>query len=138
MSILSGKRALVTGSSRGIGAGTAVELAKAGADVVINYYSNEEEAEAVCQKCRDFGVKAVSIQADMGSTEGATRLVDDAWEALGGLDVVVSNAAYSDRELFYQADMDGFRRTIDVTMWGPFHVVRAASLKMIDAGHGGT
>ena len=55
-----------------------------------------------------------------------------------GFDIVVSNAAYSDRELFYQANLDGFRRTIDVTMWGPFYLLRAASLKLIEAGNGGS
>lgn len=138
MSKLSGKRALITGSSRGIGAGAAIELARAGADVVINYFSNAEEAESVCNQCREFGVRAISIQADAGQQSDAERLVDQAWEAMGGLDIVVSNAAYSDRELFYRADLDGFRRTIDVTMWGPFYLLRSASLRMIDAGTQGS
>ncbi|MEZ6089511.1 MAG: SDR family oxidoreductase [Pirellulaceae bacterium] len=138
MSKLSGKRALVTGSSRGIGAGSAIELARAGCDVVVNYFRNAEEAEAVCKTCRDFGVQATAIQADVGLQEDVERLVDEAWKVYDGFDIVVSNAAYSDRELFYQANLDGFRRTIDVTMWGPFYLLRAASLKLIEAGNGGS
>ncbi|QDS90898.1 Glucose 1-dehydrogenase 2 [Rosistilla ulvae] len=134
MSKLSGKRALVSGAGRGIGAAAAIELARAGADVAINYLDDAEEAEGVCEQCRALGVRAVSVQADTGVQDEAERLVDQAWEALGGLDIVVSNAAYSDRELFYRADLDGFRRTIDVTMWGPFYLLRSASRKMIDAG----
>lgn len=128
----------MTGASRGIGAGTAVELARRGAHVVVNYYKNQDEAEQVCESCRQAGGEAIAIQGDTGVADDVQTLVDSAWDRLGGLDIVVSNAAYSDRQLFYEADMDGFRRTIDVTMWGPFHLLRAASLKMIPAGNGGS
>ncbi|QDV15143.1 Glucose 1-dehydrogenase 2 [Rosistilla oblonga] len=138
MSNLSGKRALISGASRGIGSAAAIELARAGADVVINYFSNADEAEATCKRCREFGVRAESIQADTGEQADCERLVAEAWDRMGGLEIVVSNAAYSDRELFYRANLDGFRRTIDVTMWGPFYLLRAASLKMIDAGTQGS
>src|SRR6056297_3122774 len=130
MGTLSGKKALVTGASRGIGRGIAIELAKAGADVVVNYRSHPEDAEEVCQQCRSFGVKATPIAADMGIQTEVERLVDESIETLGGLDIVVSNAVYSDRELFYQANLDGFRKTIDVSMWGAFYLVRKAALYM--------
>ena len=137
MSILSGQRALVTGASRGIGRGTAIEMAKAGANLVINYRSHADEAEEVCQACRQLGVEATAIHADLGLPEQVASLVEQSEQALGGLDIVVSNAAYSDRQLFYEADMEGFRRTIDVTMWGPFYLLRSAAARMMSAQRGG-
>ncbi|WP_153557106.1 SDR family NAD(P)-dependent oxidoreductase [Roseimaritima sediminicola] len=134
MGVLSGKKALVTGSSRGIGRGVAEELARAGADVIVNYRSHGDEAEQVCETCRAQGVQAHAIRADMGQQEQVEDLVDQAVDKLGGLDIVVSNAVYSDRELFYQADLDGFRKTIDVSMWGAFYLVRKASLTMQASG----
>lgn len=131
---LAGKRALVTGSSRGIGSGVAIELARRGADVIVNYSSSADAADEVCGLCKDLGVQAVSIKSDVGSEAGVEKLVKDAVGVFGGLDIVVSNAAYSDRHLMIEADMEGFRRTIDVTMWGAFHLVRFGAMHMVDAG----
>ncbi len=137
MSNLKGQRALVTGASRGIGRGIAIELARAGADVVVNYRSHPEEADEVCQRLAEVGAKAFPLQADLGDQAAVEIAVDQAAELLGGLDIVVSNAAYSDRQLMLEADLDGFRRTIDVTMWGPFYLVRAAAMRMTAVGQGG-
>ncbi len=134
---LAGKRALITGASRGIGRGIATELAKQGADIAVNYFGSPSEADDVCGECRDLGVTACSIQADVGTQDGAESLVGHAIENLGGLDIVVSNAAYSDRQLMLDADLDGFRRTIDVTMWGAFYLVRAAAKQLVAASSGG-
>ena len=137
MGALDGKKALVTGASRGIGRGIAIQLAKAGADVAINYRSHPEEADEVRAECEKLGVKAITLQADMGVQSEAEGIVDQAAEGLGGLDTVVSNAVYSDRHLFYESDLDEFRKTIDVSMWGAFYLTRKASLFMIEQGTGG-
>ncbi|WP_164103178.1 SDR family NAD(P)-dependent oxidoreductase [Candidatus Laterigemmans baculatus] len=134
---LKGKRALITGASLGIGRGTAIELARAGADVAINYRSHADEAESVREECERLGGKAVTLQADMGDRQQAEEIVGRAAAALGGLDIVVSNAVYSDRQLFYEADLDEFHKTLDVTMWGAFYLTRAAALEMIQGGSGG-
>jgi len=134
---LQGKRALITGASRGIGRGIAIELARLGADIAINYFGSPGEAENVCEQCREFGVSAHAIQADVGTQDGSETLVSSAIGKLGGLDIAVSNAAYSDRHLMLDADLDGFRRTIDVTMWGAFHLVRASAKHMVAAENGG-
>jgi glucose 1-dehydrogenase len=130
--------ALVTGASRGIGRGIAVALAQAGADVAINFRSHPDEAQEVADLVRAAGRRALLLPADVADQGAVEQLVADAAAAFGRLDIAVSNAAYSDRELFHLADMDGFRRTIDVTMWGAFYLVRAAAGRMIDQGVGGS
>jgi len=134
---LAGKRAIVTGASRGIGRGIAIELARRGANVVVNYLGDEDEANEVCQRCRELGASAFAIAADVSSEPAVKVLIDSAVEQLGGLDIVVPNAAFSDRKLMLDADKEGFHRTIDVTMWGAFHVVRLGAKRMVAAEQGG-
>ncbi|TWT97510.1 SDR family NAD(P)-dependent oxidoreductase [Neorhodopirellula pilleata] len=134
---LSGKRAVVSGSSLGIGRGIAIALAQAGAEVTINYRSHPEQADEVVQKCESHGVRAHAIAADMGIQSDVERLVDEAAELMGGLDIVVSNAAYSDRHTMLASDLDEFRKTIDISMWGAFYLIRRGAQKMVDAGQGG-
>ena len=128
---LAGQKAIVTGASKGIGASIALGLAKSGADVAINYRGSEAEAESVAEACREFGVRARLAQADVGVQSEVERIVAETEEDFRGLDIAVSNAAYSDRELFYEADMSGFERTVQITMWGAFYLLRAASRRMI-------
>lgn len=137
MSDLKGKRAIVSGASRGIGRGIAIELANAGAEVVINYRSHPEEADEVVALCAAAGGKAHKIAADLAVQSEVERLVDQSMELMGGLDIVVSNAAYSDRHLMLDSDLDEFRKTIDISMWGAFYLVRSGAQKMVDAGAGG-
>lgn len=137
MGELQGKRAIVTGSSLGIGRGVALELARAGAEVVVNYRSHREQAETAVAECEAVGGKAHLIQADCGVQAEVERLVDDAVERMGGVDIAVSNAVYSDRHLFLEQDLTEFRKTIDVSMWGAFFFVRATTRNMVAAGKGG-
>ena len=135
---LEGKNALVTGSSRGIGRGCAIELARQGANVAINYRSHPDEAAEVQREVEALGRKAIVLQADVRDLSAVEAMVAQTAEEFGSLDLFVSNAAYSDRELMIEADMDGFRRTIDVTMWGAFHGVRASAQQMVKQGDGGS
>lgn len=133
-----GRSALVTGSSRGIGKSVALELARNGADVAVNYHSQEAEAEAVVSEIRGMGRQAILLQGDVSSQERVDAMVAETVAAFGKIDMFVSNAVYSDRELMIKADMKGFRRTIDVTMWGAFYGLRASSIQMVQQGHGGS
>lgn len=128
---------MVTGASRGIGRGIALQLAAAGADVAINYRSHPEEAAEVQKACQDLGVQAITLAADMGIQADAEGIIDQTVERLGGLDIVVSNAVYSDRHLFYESDLSEFRKTIDVSMWGAFYLMRQASLYLMEQKNGG-
>jgi glucose 1-dehydrogenase len=134
---LTGRVAVVTGASLGIGRATALALAEAGAAVVANYRSHDGRAEEVVESIRQAGGRALKHQGDVADQSAVEDLMAVAVREFGKLDIAVSNAAYSDREFFYEADMAGFRRTIDVTMWGAFHLLRAASQQMIRQGNGG-
>jgi len=135
---LKGKNALVTGASRGIGRACAVELARQGANVGINFRSHPEEAEEVAMEVRAAGGKALPLRADVSDLKAVEEMVARMAAELGSVDLFVSNAAYSDRQLMLEADMEGFRRTIDVTMWGAFHGVRASAQQMVKQGRGGS
>jgi glucose 1-dehydrogenase len=138
MSDLSGKRAIVSGASRGIGRGIAIALAEAGAEVVVNYRSHAEKADEVVAECAAAGGKAHKMRADFEFQPEIERLVAESVAVMGGIDIVVSNAVYSDRRLFLEADLDEFRKTIAVSMWGAFYFVRSAAQEMVDAGTGGS
>lgn len=131
MNPLDGKNAIVTGAGRGIGASIAVALASAGANVAVNDVGEVDSAEAVVEKCKEFGVKARLAIADVGVQSEVERIVADTAAEFGGLDIAVTNAAYSDREVFYDADMAGFEKTVQVTMWGAFYMLRAAAKQML-------
>lgn len=134
---LKGRNALVTGASRGIGRACAIELAREGANVAINFRSHPEEADEVATEVRALGGKAIVLQADVANQPAVEEMVARTAKEFGSLDLFVSNAAYSDRELMIDAKMEGFRRTIDVTMWGAFYGVRAAAQQMVKQGKGG-
>jgi len=135
---LKGRSAIVTGASRGIGRACAIELARRGANVGINFRSHPEEAEEVAREVRAAGAKALLLRADVADQKAVEQMAAQTVGEFGSLDFYVSNAAYSDRELMLDAKMEGFRRTVDVTMWGAFHGVRASAQQMVKQGRGGS
>ena len=134
---MQGHAAIVTGASLGIGRSTALALGRAGANVLVNYRSHEEAAEEVVQQIKEAGSQAVKMAADVSDQMAVESLVARAQQEFGRLDYAVSNAAYSDREPYYDNNMEGFRRTIDVTMWGAYYLLRAATQQMIKNDNGG-
>ncbi len=135
---LKGRVAVVTGASLGIGRAAAISLGRAGAAVVVNYRSHREQAEDVVAQIEKTGGRALAVQGDVADQASVDNLVAEAVKNFGRLDIAVSNAAYSDRERFFEADMEGFKRTVDVTMWGAFYLMRAATQQMIKQGEGGS
>ena len=129
-----GKIAIVTGAARGIGAACAKALAAGGAHVVVNDILQPDEVITAIQAA---GGSASAGVADVTDRKAVDAVVADTVKNFGRLDILVTNAAYSDRELFYKANLDGFERTIDVCMWGPFNFLRAAAIAMIEQGQGG-
>jgi glucose 1-dehydrogenase len=136
--MLEGRVALVTGASSGIGRATALALAHAGADVAVNYLTYEEAAAELAEQIRALGRRALLCPVDVAEQAAVEAMVERIAAELGRLDIFVSNAFYSDEGLFHQADMAGFRRTVDVTMWGAFYGLRASVKQMIRQGQGGT
>ncbi len=135
---LQDKVVFITGASRGIGRAAAIAFAEAGADVAINFRAHPDEAEEVAALVKSHGRKAVLVPGDVSDLSTVEQMVAKTVQTLGRLDCAVSNAAYSDREWFHAADMAGFHRTIDVTMWGAFHVLRAATCQMLAQASGGS
>src|SRR5688500_2534991 len=92
LSDLTGKRALITGGSSGIGAATARLLAACGVNVAVGYRTRAADADEVAAQARNLGVSAFTFAADISSSSGAERLVDRAVDSMGGLDIFVGNA----------------------------------------------
>ncbi len=126
-----GKNALITGSSKGIGRAAAISLARGGANVAINCSGSKAQAEEVAAEIRSLGQKAIVIVCDVSDQKAVEAMVQQTVDTFGSLDMFVSNAVYSDRELMVKANMEGFRRTIEVSMWGALHGVRAAAQQML-------
>jgi glucose 1-dehydrogenase len=135
---LVGKAALVTGASAGIGRAAALALAREGADVALNYLTYADAAEALAQEISGLGRRALLFPVDVSNQDAVEAMVERTAAELGQLDIFVSSAVYSDREPFHTAKMEGFRRTIDVTMWGAFYGLRACARQMIHQGQGGS
>lgn len=132
-----GKNALITGSSKGIGRAAAIALARGGANVAVNCSSSKAQAEEVAEEIRKLGRKSLVVACDVSDLKAVQDMVAQTVSAFGSLDLFVSNAVYSDRQLMVDADMDGFRRTIEVSMWGALHGVRTAAQQMLKQGKGG-
>ncbi|MDX1964446.1 MAG: SDR family oxidoreductase [Pirellulales bacterium] len=135
---LTGQAAFVSGASKGIGRAIAIALAAAGADVAVNYYSSAEAAGEVVGQIQALGRKSLLLRGDVADQNVVESMIADTVAAFGKLDHMVTNAVYSDREPFYTADMAGFKRTIDVTMWGAFYLTRGAANQFIRQGNGGS
>lgn len=133
---LAGKRALVTGGSRGVGRATALLLARAGADVGIGYRSRAAEAEAVVAEIRGLGVRGWAEAADLSTAAGAEALFARCRSELGGLDLFVGNAGIWEPEEVPIAEMreEQWRRTMDANLTSLFQTVRLAAREVADGG----
>ena len=136
MNSLRGKRALITGGSRGIGAATALLFAEYGVDIAIGYRSRKEDAQKIVDQAKTAGVKAFAYAQDIGSRDGSESLVRSAAGDLGGLDFFVGNAGIWPSDDVPVADMDDsrWRRTMMENVDSMFFTTRAAARLMNDGG----
>lgn len=135
---LTNKVALVTGASRGIGRATAVEFARAGADVTVNYHSHGDKASEVVTEIEAAGRRGMVYGADVSDREAVEAMVRATVDEFGRLDILVSNAYYSKREPFLDLTEEAMRRTLDVTLWGAFHSSQVSARQMAEQGDGGS
>ena len=133
---LEGKTALVTGSGRNIGRATALELAKEGANVVINARSNREEVEAVAEEARELGVRALPLLADVSDKEQVDSMTAKVFEEFGRLDVVVSNVAIRPTKPFMEVALEEWRQVQGVILDAAFFLSQAALPSMVQNGFG--
>ena len=136
MGRLDGKSALVTGASRGIGRAIALELAREGAKVAINYQSSDAKAQAVADEIGQFGGSAVLAKANLSSAAEARGMVKQVAEGFGGLDILVNNAGITrDRSLRKMTDED-WEQVIQTNLNGYFYTTSAAIPVMLEKKFG--
>ncbi|MCQ2372502.1 MAG: 3-oxoacyl-[acyl-carrier-protein] reductase [Phascolarctobacterium sp.] len=134
---LEGKKALVTGASRGIGKAIALALAAEGADVVVNYAGSKAAAEAVAAEIEAMGRKALVVQADISSNEAATAMVDQAVKEFGRIDILVNNAGITRDGLLMRMKEEDWDAVLTTNLKGVFNCTKAAVKYMMKqkAGH---
>lgn len=124
MSKLKSKTALVTGASKGIGAGIALELASAGASVVVNYGADKDAAEAIVHTITDRGGRAIAIQGDVSKSADVTRLFDQAAAEFESVDILVNNAGVYQAMPISEITEAEFHREMNVNLLGPLLTIR--------------
>jgi glucose 1-dehydrogenase len=134
---LTGKVALITGGARGIGRGCALELARAGADVAVNDRQMSPELESLENEIAALGRKLVSLPADAFERSACEGIVNDAIRALGRIDILVSNPAFSRRGDFLDYDPQLFEQTLRGTLTAGFHMSQLVARHMVERGGGG-
>jgi NAD(P)-dependent dehydrogenase (short-subunit alcohol dehydrogenase family) len=135
MGILDGQKSLVTGAGGGIGAAIALAMAEAGANVAVADI-NAEAAEAVAATCREFGVQATAITADCGDLEAIDGMIEAAFSAMGGLDVIVNNAGVTRNAFILDLTEADWDRMFRVNAKGVFFCMQGAAKRMKEAGGG--
>ncbi|MDQ3336078.1 MAG: SDR family oxidoreductase [Myxococcota bacterium] len=124
---LDGKRALITGGDSGIGRAVAVMFAREGADVSINYLAAEQEdAEETKAAVEAVGKRCILLPGDLFDAELCKRLVDETVDQLGGIDILVSNAAHQNRKKLDELDPEEFDRTMKVNVYAYYYLTQAA------------
>ncbi|MFO0909693.1 MAG: SDR family oxidoreductase [Isosphaeraceae bacterium] len=131
---LQNKVALVTGGARGIGRGCALELARAGADVVVNDRESTPQAAGVVREIGDLGRKAWVVAGDVFQRASCESVVARTIEAAGRIDIFVSNPARNDRAGFLEYDPATFDAVIDATLGGGFHMSQLVARHMVARG----
>lgn len=129
--LLDGKIALVTGGSRGIGRAIAIELAKEGASVAINYAGNVKAAEEVKAIIEEAGGKAIILQADVSNEQAAAEMVEKVIAEFGGIDILVNNAGITRDSLFIRMKSEDWNAVINTNLTSMFNCTKVAAKYMV-------
>ncbi len=131
------KVVLVTGSSRGIGKAIITELAKNNYDVVINYHRSKEDALKLQKDMiNQYGVNCLAIQADVSDEKAVDEMINEIEEKLGGVDILINNAAIDLSNLFHLKTSEEFKRTLDVNLIGAFQCSKRVYKHMLEQEYG--
>jgi L-rhamnose 1-dehydrogenase len=138
--LLEGKTVLITGASRGIGRGTALECARQGADLALNWYRDREGIDETIAAIKALGPgrRVVEVEGDVAERSSATKFVAAAAKELGGVDVFVSNAGICPFHAFLDTPPETLERTMAVNLHGAYYMTQAAANRMKDQGRGGS
>lgn len=133
---VSNQVAVVTGGSRGIGRATCIQLAKAGAHVVINYVGNEGAAKETQKQCEQYGVQAVLVQGNVALEADVDRLFEEALKINGRIDILVNNAGITKDNILLRMKTEEFDDVINVNLKGAFLCMKKASRIMLKQRYG--
>jgi 3-oxoacyl-[acyl-carrier protein] reductase len=133
---LSGKSAVVTGGSRGLGRAIAIRLATQGADVAISYRGNEAAARETIAEVEACGRRALAVAADVKDPEAAEALVKAALDAFGKIDILVNNAGITRDDLIMRMGIDAWREVLETNLFGAFYATKAVTRPMLKARGG--
>lgn len=130
------KVALVTGGAVRVGREITLALARAGADVVVNYHTSGEEALETCAEAEGFGVRALAVQADISDQQQVQQMVDKAVAELGGVDILVNSASLWRQTPFPMTDLTDWHRVTNILINGSFYCANQVAPLMLSAGEG--
>ncbi len=133
---LEGKKAIVTGGSRGIGKAIALMYAKEGADVLVNYHSNDAAAKETVAEIEKLGRKCVAVAADVANYESAQNMVEECVKQLGGVDILVNNAGVSKPAMLLKMKEEDWDSIIDIHLKAAFNTCQAAGRHMKEQNYG--
>ena len=133
---LSGKSAVVTGGSRGIGRAIVLRLAGQGADVAFSYRGNEAAAKGVVADVEGLGRRALAVQGDAAQQDSAEALVKAALEAFGKVDILVNNAGITRDDLIMRMSAQSWREVLETNLFGAFYAIKAVTRPMLKAKRG--
>nr|WP_295734563.1 3-oxoacyl-[acyl-carrier-protein] reductase [uncultured Intestinibacter sp.] len=134
--MLKGKCAVITGASRGIGKCIATKFAKEGANIVINYRNNEEEALKVKKELEDLGSQVLVVKADVSELEQAENLIKEAKKEFGRVDILVNNAGITKDNLIIRMKEEDFDSVIKTNLKGAFNCLKAVTPIMLKQKYG--
>ena len=133
---LSGKSAVVTGGSRGLGRAIASRLAQQGADVAISYRGNAAAAAETVAAIEAAGHRGLAVQADVTQPEAADELIKAALAAFGKVDILVNNAGITRDDLIMRMSVDAWREVLETNLFGAFYTIKAVTRPMLKARAG--
>jgi 3-oxoacyl-[acyl-carrier protein] reductase len=133
---LTGKAAVITGGSRGIGKAICLRLAQQGADICFSYLGNAEAAKQTTTELESLGRKVLAVQADVTQPEAAETLVKAALEAFGKVDILVNNAGITRDDLIMRMTPDAWRDVLETNLFGAFYTLKAVTRPMLRAKSG--